>query len=364
MEDVKKRRIELDIARTIAIICVVLCHASEAIYKPNSNMWGTLSDQSKLFFIIVFTIGRIGVPIFIFLTGTLILNKKFQKDEDVYKFYKHNLLPLIIVNSIWIIIYNVFFWINNHKDYVTVEFIIKELLLLKQVPLSHMWYLPMIIGLYIGLPFISIMVKAFSKKTLLLFIAIIFTCSFVLPMINTFIQILGIKDSYNSLLNISFFGGIYGIYAIVGYFIDDYKKKNHILTISMAILCYIVTCAIQIFSYIKISKSTTTYYVWYNFPFLLICSSCVFKLILNIDTSKINKKLVNVITFISKTSLGIFFIHIITQEILTPYIQNINIIMPFKILFLFVFNFILCLIVNLLICKFKNISKYAILVKN
>ena len=80
MEDVKKRRIELDIARTIAIICVVLCHASEAIYKPNSNMWGTLSDQSKLFFIIVFTIGRIGVPIFIFLTGTLILNKKFQKD--------------------------------------------------------------------------------------------------------------------------------------------------------------------------------------------------------------------------------------------------------------------------------------------
>ena len=360
MIETKKRRVELDIARTFAIICVVLCHATETIY---SNKWSNCSNQSKMFFIISFTIGRLGVPIFIFLTGTLILRKNFEKDEEIYGFYKHNLLPLIIVNTIWVIIYNVFFWIKNHRDYVTLEFIIKELLLLKQVPLPHMWYFPMIIGLYIGLPFLSVIVKKFSKKTLCLLIAVIFICSFVLPMLNLCMHIFGNKDSYISLMNLSFLGGAYGIYTIVGYYLDDNKKKKNIVMIGIAILCYIITCGIQIISYTKISK-TTAYLVWYDFPFLLICCACIFKIILNIDTSKISEKIVNIVTFISKTSLGTFFTHIIIRDILTPYIKNTNMIMPLQTMLLFALNFLFCLIINLILCRFKKISKYVILAKN
>lgn len=35
----KSREIKYDIVRTLAILCVVLCHSSEAIYKFEVNEW-------------------------------------------------------------------------------------------------------------------------------------------------------------------------------------------------------------------------------------------------------------------------------------------------------------------------------------
>lgn len=364
MEEIKQRRIELDIARAFAIMCVVLCHATETIYSLNRNGWINLSIISRIFMIFSFTIGRLGVPIFLFLTGALILKKKFQDDNEVYKFYKKNLIPLIIVNLIWIIIYNIYFWITNKKNIVTGEFIIKELLLLKKVPLPNMWYFPMIIGLYIGLPFVSKIVKAFSRTTLYILMAIIFISAFIIPMINIVIDIIGIKDSYTSLLNVSFLGGTYGIYVVLGYYLDNNKEKKTTFLFGKAIVCFIITCAFQMLSYCKISKSSNVYNVWYNFPFLLICAAYIFKMILNIDSLKNNEKIIKIFTFISKTSLATFFLHIIIQRIIAPQIIALEIIMPLKVILLFASNFITCLLLNFLLCKIKIISKYVMLVKN
>ena len=65
----------LDVARTIAIIMVVLNHATEHIYKLNINFFEHLSFSSKIFAHMAFTTGRLGVPIFLFLTGYLLLGK-------------------------------------------------------------------------------------------------------------------------------------------------------------------------------------------------------------------------------------------------------------------------------------------------
>ena len=222
-----------------------MCHATESIYLLNKNGWARLSNQSRIFMIVSFTIGRLGVPIFLFLTGALILKKSFETDDDVFKFYKKNLASLIITNSIWIVIYNIYFLINNQKDIVTNEFIIKELLLIKQVPLKHMWYFPVIIGLYIGLPFVSKIIKTFSKKALSILMVLIFISAFVLPMINVILAIIGIKDAYVSLLNISFLGGAYGLYVVVGYFLDsrsEHNRKTSIFIVMISILCFIITC--------------------------------------------------------------------------------------------------------------------------
>lgn len=87
-----------DIARSFAIICVVLCHSIEFAY---SNVYYlNLSENSQIFRIIFFTISRLGVPIFLFLTGALILKKQIESDDDILKFYKNNLLPLFIAIEI------------------------------------------------------------------------------------------------------------------------------------------------------------------------------------------------------------------------------------------------------------------------
>lgn len=227
-----------------------------------------------------------------------------------------------------------------------------------------MWYFPMIIGLYVGLPFVSKIVKAFSKKTLYILMTIIFISTFIIPMINIVIAIIGIKDSYKLLLDVSFLGGVYGIYVVLGYYLDSIKHNKNMFLFITAIVCFIITYTFQLLSYSKISKSSDGYNVWYNFPFLLICSACIFKMFLNIDTSRINKKTTKIITFISKTSLATFFLHIIIQRIIAPHIIALEIIMPLKVILVFASNFIICLLLNFLLSKIKIISKYVMLVKN
>lgn len=103
----KNERIQsLDIARTFAILCVVLCHCVEHAYTGTS--YSDLSNVSQIFRIVFFTIGRLGVPIFLFLSGALILKKQIETDEEVLMFYKKNLIPLLIAIEIWNILYNLF----------------------------------------------------------------------------------------------------------------------------------------------------------------------------------------------------------------------------------------------------------------
>lgn len=84
----KNRIIYLDIARTFAIILVVLCHSVTLIYKMNLQEWNLISLNAKIFKTIIFTLGRMGVPLFLFLTGYLLLNRKYDNDADIKKFYK------------------------------------------------------------------------------------------------------------------------------------------------------------------------------------------------------------------------------------------------------------------------------------
>ena len=184
-------------------------------------------------------------------------------------------------------------------------------------------------------------------------------------MLNVIFDMIGIDYLYIPLS--THFKLEYILYIVLGYFLDNKnnnRKKNNILLLIIAIFSYIITYVFQVISYSNISKSLYEYNVWYNFPFLLICAVCIFKLLLNIDKSRINKKIVNLTTFISKTSLSTFFLHIIIQTIIAPYISVLNIEIFLKIIILFLINFKLCLLLNFFLSKIKIISKYVMLIKN
>ena len=88
----KSRKIWLDVVRATAILCVVLCHSVEAFYHP--VLLGQLQVSFPLWNIenLLFTIGRIGVPLFLATTGALMLPRDYP---DVSAFYKKSLLSLI-----------------------------------------------------------------------------------------------------------------------------------------------------------------------------------------------------------------------------------------------------------------------------
>ena len=356
----EKRRIDfLDMARTFAIISIVLCHSVELIYPMNLEGWAQLSAQSKIFRTIFFTIGRLGVPIFLFITGYLILNKKIDSDEDCERFYKKNLIPLLITTETWIIIYNIFLAILNKKSF-NLDATIRNMLFIEQVPLMNMWYMPMIIGIYIAIPFVNKILKYFSVKSLKFPMTIILILQFLLPTVNVLLKTFGIKQ-YGNILDISFLGGIYGIYIVSGYFVSKgiMKKIKNKWIILTTVVSFMLSCIIQMLSYVN-GKG---YNIWYNSIFLFICTLCIFELFTRINAEKINKKVLKLFTYISKISLAIFFLHIIFEKVFSTYIKALGISNPLKVFMLFTISFGTSTILVFTLSKIKIIKNKIFLVK-
>lgn len=347
-----KRVFSYDILRSIAILLVVLCHSVESTYTDVL----VLSNKSQIFRIVTFTFGRLGVPIFLFLTGALILNKKFDSDDDIKKFYKHNLLSLFITVEIWIVIYSIFYQLLYHN--FNLELFIRNIFFDKKFDMPNMWYMPMIIGIYVALPFLSKIIKKFSLKILIIPLIISCIANFLIPTINIFAKIFNF-GTISFILDVCFLGSCYVFYVIVGYYLNNgilkKIKTRHIIIVML--ITFLFTVWIQYYSI----NSNFIYNVWYNFFPLLICSICLYELIRRIfDNNKStlysNKVIQKGVTMLSKISLGIFFLHEIFLIIYTKYF-NFSFSKPCISLLLFALSLLSSIITITILSKIKFIKK-------
>lgn len=357
----KKRIYNLDYARTFAIICVVLTHAIEAVFYSN---WIGLPRIYKSIAIILFTIGRLGVPIFLMLSGALLLNKKFETKKDIINFYKRNLIPLIVTVEIWNVLYYIFLVFFENVKFCFSD-LLKFLLFIKQIDLPNMWYMPMIIGIYIAIPFISIILKRFSFKELLIPVCIILFYRFLLPTLNPILISLNL-ERLGSVIDLNFLGSSYGLYIILGYYIYNFKllrKMSFRKILGIIVLNFVLAILFQIFcsiGYFKYNVGTRNYRIWYDSIFILLCSVPIFELFLRAKTiSWLN----HICSDISKSALAIYFIHIIIQFLilnqLTMFFDNLLVVF----ILLFIFNFLITYLLVYLFRDNKLIRKYLFLYK-
>lgn len=264
--------VHFDYLRTFAIISVVICHVTETIYQLNLKSINELDFFNQVYVFCLFSFGRLGVPIFLFLTGYLLLDRQYD-DKITVNFWKRNLLQILLTTEIWIVLYNLFFLIFNDTT-LNWKLLIKELLFLERVPLGHMWYMPMIIGVYIFVPFVSNALKGFSLKNILKPYIFSVSCLMVLQCIN----ILRLADNngvIKSTLSLEFSGGVYGLILIAGYVykksVDIKKLSNTVLTLFITTF-YLCTVGLQLYCYSK----GFVYNVWYNNFLLVACSFAIF----------------------------------------------------------------------------------------
>ena len=147
----RSRLAKLDYIRCLAIMLVVICHCNERLFGkiPAPQLRITLSYS---FF---FALGRIGVPLFLFLTGSLVLSKLVKGNDDVASFYKRKLLPLVVSAALCTAFYYVRSILILDQPFDIFQ-AFRILLLLENCPRAVLWYLPMIIGIYIALPFVAV----------------------------------------------------------------------------------------------------------------------------------------------------------------------------------------------------------------
>ena len=225
-----------------------------------------------------------------------------------------------------------------------------------------MWYMPMIIGLYIGIPLLAKIVKSFSFKVICPIMLAIFIFEYIEPMLNVFVRIFNFKETFYSDMNIPYMGAAYGLYLLIGYYIYNNKlriKKE--LLIFLFLANYIIMLCIQLYS--LSSESHYAYKVWYDSPFLLICTACLFALFTRIDDNVINERMSNIFTYISRISMGIYFVHIIIITTSIKYIKNINGSLSLYTILLMIAATALSIVIVWIFSRNKRVAKKLFLIK-
>lgn len=303
----KKRIVWLDFARAFAIFIVVAIHSIERVYDLEYAQLMNIGKVSLLFFDIVVTIGRIGVPIFVAITGYLLLDRDYSSGKKILDFYKKHLLPLWLTTAVWILIYSA---VDFAKGTLKTDIfdIIKEVLLLKTYIMGHMWYMPMILGIYVALPFVSNALRNISSKVIAIPFCIVLFLYFGFNLINVLESTFGFDLAFENKLDTSFLGGIYGVYLVFGLFCKrgDLKKIKTPIVWAISVLGSVSTL-LMIWT---ANSHGFDFQLWYDFPGLFFASMFAFEGFSRINTeSKVLKAVTPFVTKISVLSLGIYFIH-------------------------------------------------------
>ena len=301
----KKRLINIELIRVIAIIMVIIIHVSN-IYFYSFNK---ISSYNFLYSVIYNSFARVCVPLFFMISGIFLINSEYSLKKYFKRIGKYILLLII-----WSFIY---YLINNNFHFNNFGFVLINSLFNASMTSRHLWFLYAIIGIYIALPFIQNMCKNLNREHENLFLILWITFSgliVVIVPISRFIT--------NSNIDISYPIPIINATYYLGYFISGhilYKRFNEIKSTKkinlMLLIMFLISSFITILITYYVSITTNTIFdsmTWYRSIFIIMASFAFFGMVV-INKDKIKSEF---ILKLSKYSFGIYLIHMIFLNIL------------------------------------------------
>ena len=311
MKQERLLHINVDVIRTVAITAVILLHAANDLTIRQLNVW----EIFRWCTVDVYqSVGRLGVPLFLLLSGALLLVPN-KVDEPLKVFFKKRWerigLPFIFWGAAF------FAWdFLVEQQPVTLNTIIQGIL---TGPYYHFWYLYLLIGLYLLTPILRVVVARASSRLIKYLLIIWFVGATVLPVAN-------LLTTYRLDNNVFEFTGYAG-YFILGAYLLTIRLRRSTLWIFMTLgiaLTAIGTYAIAA----TIGGATMFFFQEYLSPTLILAAVMLF-LLLNknvvasnpkiestkeprrVETKNIGRKLLHLI---SQNTLPLFLFHVMILE--------------------------------------------------
>lgn len=333
--DKSKRNYNYDLLRIVACISIILIHNTTFLYNnpKNSLLWWSGN--------IIQSIVRIFLPIFVVLSGSLLLDSKPEKQSVFYrKRFLKILIPFFIYNIIYLI-FKVYYVIDSFE---LSKILLYAYMIIKGPIFEHFWFIYMLLGLYICTPYLQIMCRHLSQRDinhLLLLLMIIIVIETLLPSFNIMIGI----------TNITFSGWV--IYYLLGYILKQsvFIKEKRKVFYCLGLISFIITI---IENKYHIFNLQGLYEISITMFFQVIAIFLFFDNI-KIIWKESNKK---ILLALSNCSFEVYLIHGAVMDYLNRIINKIGIIsnnsLVFHIIFIiFVifFSFIVSIIIHNLIVK-------------
>lgn len=335
----KNRIFWLDVARACAVLFVVLNHACGKVYDNYNNQIGEFFNSSfisQLFKAVSITISWLGVPLFLMITGSLILNKTIESDEDIKRFYSKNLFALFVATEIWTFMGYLFLTLFYTRTPATalespVIWFLKlifTMLFVNKVSFASLWYMSMILCIYLVLPIFCVYLSKFSLKSLRLPIFIVFISGFVVPTINKYLAVFEINYELGFDLTYAKIFSYFLIFVLSGYYIFNCGlklKSNRFIGLNF-LFWFCLTVGCQIYGYSRPYNLVTEY----TSVGILISAVLLFELIRRYGDylNGFSKW----ILLLSKSSFGIYMCHTFVMWTIHKMLPPIWINRPFTVI--------------------------------
>lgn len=320
------RIVWLDVLRLIAIFMVVCSHCAdpfnvspEARSNPEFNFWGSIYGS----------ILRPCVPLFVMITGILLLPVRMSIND----FYKKRLLRIAVPFIVWSILYNLFPWFTGvlglpqtviskvfaYAPADASQSFIDAAKNIAMIPLAFntytvpMWYLYMLIGLYLYMPFFSTWVERATIQQKKTFLGI-WGVSLLIPFAYIFIsrKLLGVCE-WNAFGTFYYFAGFNG-YLLLGHFLaKDLKEWNWQKTLGICIPMFVIGYAVTYtgFRFMtanpNCSEDELELFFLYCSPNVVMMTMAVFQIVRKIRVT--SDRGIAIFANITKCGLGIYMVH-------------------------------------------------------
>ena len=316
MKTKKERIFYYDFLRAFAIIAVIICHVNH-FFGP---LVGTTQIVAQMTF---HDIGRIGVPIFLMISGALILNRPYP---DLTEFLKKRFTIIIYPFIFWIILILVQLQYYRYNEAFLWNTFIGE-------P-SITWYFWVLIGIYLFLPVLNSFVKEYGESGLKYFLSI----WFILMILKTF-------NAYPLWTNfdLSYFAGYVG-YPVLGYYLANKEFKISDSKVCLLGLITLIS-SLSVFVYLNYFNSPYISMIYQNVP-IIFMGTGLFLFVKYLD--KLNKFnsikdnfIGKAIISLSVCSYGMYFSHVLVVKFLSYYNPHSHLMFPVMFVLIILLSWLL-----------------------
>lgn len=304
----------MDLAKTAATFCVILIHVTGLSYDLT---WQGMADKPFVTRLVVLgcgVAGRLGVPIFMFLSGYLLLDRTYDRERTV-SFWKNNLLRLLLATEFWIIVYHFFsLWIS--KKPFRPDDLILDMAFYRTTDAVHLWYMGQILGLYLFIPVIARVLQVIlDKRTIVILWVVSFCYIYIHTTVNVFRDVAQLPHLVPK-FNVSFSGGCYGLMLVLGWMVKQgYFRRIRSWVFGMAFVeSYGVLVALELYAY----RHKITYNVWYDSGLLLVAAFCLLMLLIRIKRPVFPA----FVRWTGQSGFGVYAIHYIFCMYLDGYLDR------------------------------------------
>jgi surface polysaccharide O-acyltransferase-like enzyme len=298
MANVKPNLLWIDNIRVIAVIAVIVVHVS-AYGTIEHNLNGSVNTN---WWIVNFyeSLSRCCVPLFVMITGSLLLPQAIRFSDFLKKRSSRIVLPFIF----WSMIYITFnlLLIIRHDGFMSMDHLGTWVTLqLFAGAEFHLWYVYMIIGLYLFIPVLQPWVRAASNKLILYFVGI---CVVTIGLKQ--LNLLNMSPS----LDLRYFNGYIG-YLVLGYYLSERMVISSNIRIAALILLILGFLVTFLGTYLLTNARGAFVDTYYDYLTLNVLALSIgfFILIKSTRQHISNKVVINARNFINTYGFGIYLCH-------------------------------------------------------